>query len=93
MIHQTPLPGYRERDLVDLAAILGLKGSQRIVFEEVQRLLEMGERVSVMKISMLTNYHYVTVWRTLCTLRQLGLVNVEQRKRGAPAQYAITFEV
>ena len=91
MLYQQPLPGYR--GLVDIAAILGLKGSQRIVFEEVQRLLEMGEKVSVMKVSLLTNYHYVTVWRSLCDLRRLGLLNVDQPKRGASAQYAITIEV
>ena len=91
MRYQMPLPGYNE--LVDVAAILGLKGSQRIVFEEVQRLLEMGEKVSVMKISLLTNYHYVTAWRALCDLRRLGLLVVDQAKRGAPAQYAITIEV
>ena len=77
----------------DIAAILGLKGSQRIVFEEVQKLLEMGERISVMKVSLLTNYHYVTVWRTFCSLRQIGLLDVYQPERGAPAQYAITIEV
>jgi hypothetical protein len=89
--YQRPLPGYRE--LVDVAAMLGLKGSQRIVFEEVQRLLEMEEKVSVMKVSFLTNYHYVTVWRALCELREIGLLNVEQPKRGTSAEYSIAIEV
>jgi len=79
--------------LLDIAAIMGLKGSQRIVFEEVQRLLDMGEKVSVMKVSLLTNYHYMTVWRAFRGLRRLGLLNMTQTKRGAPAQYAITIEV
>jgi len=93
MRYQMPLPGYRDEGLVDLAAILGLKGSQRLIFEEVQRLLEMGQRVSVMKLSLLTNYHYVTVWRALCELREIGLLNVDQAKRGAPATYSIPIEV
>jgi len=91
MTYQRVLPGYS--DLVDVAAMLGLKGSQRIVFEEVARLLEMEEDVSVMKVSVLTNYHYVTVWRTLCNLRQLGLLKLKQPKRGAPAEYSIPIEV
>ena len=91
MLYQTPLPDHRE--LVDVAAILGLKGSQRIIFEEVQQLLKMGEKVSVMKVSLLTNYHYVTVWRAFRALRCLGLLAMDQAKRGAPAQYAITIEV
>lgn len=93
MRYQIPLPKYREMGLVDLAAILGLKGSQRLIFEEVQRLLELDQQPSVMKLSMLTNYHYVTVWRALCDLREIGLLNVDQAKRGAPATYSIPIEV
>jgi len=91
MLYQKPLPGYE--GFVDVAAMLGLKGSQRIIYEEVQRLLEMGAKVSVMKVSLLTNYHYTTVWRTLCDLRSLGLLVMDQPKSGAPAQYALTIEV
>jgi hypothetical protein len=91
MNHQMPLPGYRE--FVDLSAILGLKGSQRIVLDELNQILQRGGDASVMKLSVLTNYHYYTVWRALRDLREIGLIAIAHPKNGAPAQYSITVEV
>jgi DNA-binding transcriptional regulator YhcF (GntR family) len=74
---------------MSVAAMLGLKGSQRIVFEELQRILAEGKRPSIMNLSMRTNYHNFTVWRALSDLRESGLIEVEQEARGAPATYSI----
>jgi predicted transcriptional regulator len=72
--------------------IFGLKGAQRIVFDELRGLLDADEDISVMILANRTNYHHVTVCKTLQDLREMGLVEMRQPKRGAPADYSITEE-
>jgi predicted transcriptional regulator len=72
--------------------MFGLKGAKRIVFDELRQMLDAGEDVSVMNLSYRTNYHHVTVCNTLQDLRSMGLVEMEQETRGAPAEYKITEE-
>jgi hypothetical protein len=69
---------------MNIAATRGLKGSQRIIFEELARVLEEGEQLSVMTLSFRTNYNTKTVWQALVDLRESGLIDVEQEARGAP---------
>jgi len=78
----------------DVSAIVGLTGSTRIVFDELAQLIRMGESASIMKLALLTNYHYFTVWRALRHLRDIGLIEVTRPRNGAaPAKYVITVEV
>lgn len=57
-----------------IAQLYGLRGAPRIVLDEMERAAEAGEQVSVTMLSDKTNYHRVTVWRTLRKLCAQGLV-------------------
>jgi Mn-dependent DtxR family transcriptional regulator len=78
-------------DFADIVAMIGLTGSQRIILEEIGRLIDEDQSVSLMKLSLLTNYHLRTVQRSVCRLRQLGLVTMVQPRHGARADYRINI--
>ncbi len=66
-----------------------LKGSQRIVYEEIKRMLADHHNPSVTALSEQTGYHFVTIWRALTVLRERGLLKINQAKRGTKADYII----
>ncbi len=66
-----------------------LKGAKRIVYEELERMLSIGRNPSVMSLAERTGYSEPTVWKSLDYLRNIGLIEMYQPKRGMPAQYRI----
>jgi DNA-binding transcriptional regulator YhcF (GntR family) len=69
----------------------GLKGSSRIVFEDLCRLLARGEQPSVTRLADESGYCRETVRVALCELRDQGLVEIRQANgRGSRAEYRIT---
>lgn len=69
--------------------LVGLKGSQRIVFEELRRLLDDNAKVSQAILADRTNYHPVTVARALSKLQEYGIVTVKQTRPGCRSEYCI----
>lgn len=76
-----------------LAMDFQLTGSRRIILEEMGRLIEKGEDVSIMTLAARTAYHFTTVQSALTDLRELGLVEMRQPCPGAPADYSICEEM
>jgi hypothetical protein len=64
------------------ATVLGLKGSQRIVLEELRPSLERGDDISVSLLANGTNYCPITVWTALQDLwnRRRGCESFSPRR-------------
>jgi len=69
-----------------------LKGSQRIVYEELQKMLESGEQPSISRLADRVPYCERTVRYALADLRDLGIVSMRQPGPGYPAEYQIHEE-
>lgn len=69
--------------------MVGLKGSQRIIFEELRRLLAADKPVSQSILADRTNYHPVTVARALSKLQEYGIVTVKRTRPGCRSEYCI----
>jgi predicted transcriptional regulator len=69
--------------------LLGIKGAPRIVYEELERMLDEGHAVSLDALSERTFYHPVTVSRALTQLQEWGLVKVHQSRPGCRANYEV----
>lgn len=72
--------------------MLGLKGAQRIVFEELKAMLQAGEPVSIMRLSERSMYHPYTVHTTLRNLASWGMVKITPTRPGCRHQYALGEE-
>lgn len=68
----------------------GLKGTQRIVFEDLARLLLSGEQVSVMRLADESGYTCNAVHSALKQLKNAGLIEMCCSTNGARAEYKIT---
>lgn len=66
-----------------------LKGSNVIVLETVEEMLQRGERISVRRVAARLPYCEMTVLHALQTLRSLGLITMQQSGSGHPAEYRI----
>jgi biotin operon repressor len=66
-----------------------LKGAQRIVYEEIARMLANNNNPSITSLAEQTGYSEPTVWKSLAKLRKEGLIEMYQPKKGMPAQYRI----
>jgi hypothetical protein len=71
------------------AEALPLKGAQRIVFEELERMLAARQAASIFSISERTGYCTYTVCKALQQLRTLGLIEMDQPRIGMRAEYRI----
>jgi len=69
--------------------MMGLKGAQRIVFDELREMLDQGEPVSIMRLAERSSYHPVTVSRALACLESFGLVHIHRTRPGRRSEYAI----
>lgn len=67
----------------------GLKGSHRIIFEDLCRLIDNGDRISIRRLADESGYSAKTVWRSLIRLHEQGLVEIIHPYRGARAEYRI----
>jgi hypothetical protein len=65
-----------------VATVLGLKGAQRIVLEELGRSLRQGDDVSVMLLANRTNYCTTRVWTALQDLQELDQTSDRSRLGG-----------
>jgi len=62
-----------------IAQLYGLTGAPRIILDELERAAETGQPISVTILANKTNYHRVTVWRTLNKLCAQGFVSRQQK--------------
>ncbi len=67
----------------------GLKGAQRIIYEDLCRLLARSEPVSISRLADESGYTEKTVQATLLDLRKQGLIEIRHAKRGARAEYCL----
>ncbi len=66
----------------------GLKGSDRIVFDDICRLLASGEPVSIARLADASGYSESTIKRAVKRLRTCGMIEVHHQ-RGMNAEYRI----
>ncbi len=66
-----------------------LKGAQRIVYEEIRRMLSNNNNPSITSLAEQTGYSEPTVWKSLAYLRKIGVIEMYQPKKGMPAKYRI----
>jgi len=69
-----------------------LRGAQRIVLQDLDEMLTEGEQPSISALADRTTYDESTVRRALRGLREANIVSMNQRCRGARAQYQIHKE-
>jgi DNA-binding MarR family transcriptional regulator len=70
-----------------------LKGSQRIVFDELRLMLDHGEPISIMRLANRSLYHPITVSRALSQLESCGLVYIRRAGKGRRCQYAVAEDL
>ena len=75
-----------------LSLIHFLRGSQRIVLQDLGEMLAEGEQPSISTLADRTMYDESTVARALRDLRSAHIVSMEQPCRGARARYEILAE-
>ncbi len=66
-----------------------LRGSRRIVFEELRKALERGEKPSITDLANLTWYSEITVKLAIQDLVQMGYITAYRAKRGQKYTYQI----
>ncbi len=69
--------------------LTGLKGAQRIVFEELRAMLMANEPVSIMRLSARSMYHPYTVSMALRSLQEWGMVRVTPTRPGCRNHYTL----
>lgn len=67
----------------------GLKGAQRIVYDELRAMLRERSHISIHTLSERSNYHPVTVWRALVALEDYGLVRIARTRPGCRSRYEV----
>jgi DNA-binding IclR family transcriptional regulator len=67
----------------------GLKGSQRIIYEALDALLQDGVQVSQSVIARQTGYHRRTVARVLHDLVNLDMIAMQPTRPGCRWQYEV----
>ncbi len=70
----------------------GLKGAQRIIYEDLCRLLARSEPISISRLADESGYTIKTVQATLLDLREQGLIEIRHGRRGARAEYRLKGE-
>ena len=66
-----------------------LKGSTRIIYEELMDMVLKKQQASVMALAERTAYSSVTVCNALQKLKAMGMIRMYQKKRGCAARYEI----
>lgn len=69
--------------------MLLLKGSTKIVFDELNRALEDGEQPSIEDLADMTSYHESTVKTAIRNLVNLGLIATDRPGRGHKYTYQV----
>jgi DNA-binding IclR family transcriptional regulator len=67
----------------------GLKGSQRIIYEALDALLQGGAQVSQSVIARTTGYHKRTVARVLHDLATLDMIAMQPTRPGCRCLYEV----
>jgi len=70
----------------------GLKGAQRIVYDELRAMLHERSAPTIDALSERSNYHPVTVIRALLALEECGLVHITRARPGCRSRYELTQE-
>lgn len=67
----------------------GLKGAQRIVYDELRAMLRECCVPTISTLSERSNYHPITVLRALVALEEYGLIRITRPRPGCHSQYEV----